>query len=337
MGKIIIGIHGLGNKPSKPLLEKWWELAMIEGLQSNNYKTVLPHFEMVYWADIIYDKPLDESEKDKNSPWFIEERYTKAPDNFHVESHERRKKLIDFLRRQMNRIFLSDDLCLNYSFISDVIIKKYFKDLEIYYTENSTDENGNVRMAYDVIRGRLFSKLEEHRNDDIMLISHSMGSIIGFDVLTFLATDIKINTFVTLGSPLGLPVVISKIAAEQKKRGKITNHMMAPPGITNNWSNFSDILDKVAFDYKLSDSFLSNNLGIKPVDFLVVNNYVMNGIPNPHKSFGYLRTPEFSNILNDFILSGKLTIKQKVLRIIGQSIDIIKKQLSFGNTKEKDK
>ena len=75
-------------------------------------------------------------------------------------------------------------------------------------------------------------------------------------------------------------------------------------------------------------------MGIIPVDFLVVNNYVMNGIPNPHKSFGYLRTLEFSKILNDFILSGKLTIKQKILRKIGQSIEIIKKLLSFGNTKE---
>ena len=43
-----------------------------------------------------------------------------------------------------------------------------------------------------------------------MLIAHSMGSIIGFDVLTFLATDIKINTFITIGSPLGLPVIIKQ-------------------------------------------------------------------------------------------------------------------------------
>lgn len=190
---------------------------MNEGLQLNNFNSVLPGFEMVYWADIIYDKPLDESEKDENSPYFIEERYTKAPDYFPVESHERRKKLVDFLLRQMDRIFLNDDLSLNYSFISDVIIKKYFKDLEIYYTEDNTDKNGNVRMAHDVIRERLFRKLDEHRNDDIMLIAHSMGSIIGFDVLTFLAADIKINTFITIGSPLGLPVVISKIASEQKK------------------------------------------------------------------------------------------------------------------------
>jgi hypothetical protein len=334
MGKIIIGIHGLGNKPPEQLLKKWWSLSMIEGLQLNNFKAVLPDFEMVYWADIIYEKPLDESEEDENSPRFIEERYTKTPDYFPVESHERRKKLVDFMLRQMDRIFLNEDLSLNYSFISDTIIKKYFKDLEIYYSENSLDEKGNLRMAHDLIRERLLRKLEEHRNDDIMLIAHSMGSIIGFDVLTFLANDIKINTFITIGSPLGLPVVISKIASEQKKHGRMAYNMMAPPGITKNWSNFSDILDKVAFDYKLSDSFASNNNGIKPVDFLVVNNYVMNGIHNPHKSFGYLRTPEFSKILNDFIVSGKLTIKQKVLRKIGQFIEIIKKHLIFGNINE---
>jgi len=41
MANIIIGIHGLGNKPPKPLLEHWWKLAMIEGLKTNNFNPAL--------------------------------------------------------------------------------------------------------------------------------------------------------------------------------------------------------------------------------------------------------------------------------------------------------
>jgi len=35
--KIIIGIHGLGNKPPKTILEKWWRQAIEDGLKFNKY------------------------------------------------------------------------------------------------------------------------------------------------------------------------------------------------------------------------------------------------------------------------------------------------------------
>ena len=335
MANVIIGVHGLGNKPPKMLLEYWWKLAMTEGLKSNNYNTVLPKFEIVYWADIIYEKALSESEKEINSPYFIDERYTIAPAYFPVNDHNTRRKLIHFLGKQLNRIFLNEDLTLNYTLITDAILNKYFKDLEIYYMENCTSENGHLCKVNDLIKERLLKKLEEHRNDDIMLISHSMGSIIAYDVLTFLAPHIRINTFITMGSPLGLPVVISKIASEQKQRGNNNNLMTTPTGIIKNWFNFSDILDKVAFNYRLSDDFSENSLGIKPVDFIVVNNYEMNGLRNPHKSFGYLRSPEFSKILNDFILAERLTMKQKVTRKIVQFIDNLKSKISIQKERRK--
>ncbi len=287
---------------------------MIEGLSSNHFKTVLPGFEMVYWADIVHDKPLDEQEMDVNSPYYLDERYIKAPENFIVENHDTRKKVVEFLCRQLNRIFLNDDFSLNYSSITDAIVNKYFNDLEKYYAENVITDDGETYSVKDLIRNRLIRKLKEHRNDEIMLISHSMGSIIAYDVLTFAAPDIRINTLITIGSPLGLPVVISKIASEHKQMHFVVNQITTPPSILRSWNNFSDIMDRVAFNYKLSDNFSENKFGIKPVDSLVVNNYVINGERNPHKSFGYLRTPEFSKVLNEFIVSEKLSIGEKIIR-----------------------
>ena len=310
---------------------------MTEGLKSNNFKTVLPKFEIAYWADIIYDKVLSESGEDIRNHSFIDDQYTLAPANFPVEDHTTRRKLVDFLGKQLNRIFLNEDLSLNYSFITDTILNKYFKDLEIYYKGNFTSENGEVHKANDLIKERLLKKLEEHKNDDIMLIGHSMGSIIAYDVLTFLPPDIRINTFVTMGSPLGLPVVISKISSEQKLRGNTNNLLTTPHNIIKNWFNFSDILDKVAFNYKLSDDFSENSLGIKPVDFIVVNNYELNGLRNPHKSYGYLRTPEFSKILNDFILAERLSIKQKFTRKFVQISDNLRSLFPFQKEPENRK
>lgn len=300
---------------------------MIEGLKLNGHDTGIPEFELVYWADVIHSTPQSESETDKNSPFFIDERYVKAPDNFYPENHDTRKKVVSFLGKQMNRIFLNDDLTLNYSFIYDTILRKYFKDLEIYYRENCTLKTGETVPANEIIRERLVRKLEEHRKDEIMLVSHSMGSIIAYDVLTFLAPHIKISTFITMGSPLGLPLVISRIANEQKKRTGQVKHLSTPPPVKSGWFNYSDILDKVAFNYKLSDSFTANSFGIRPVDTLVINNYVSNGVPNPHKSFGYLRTPEFSKLLAEFASSGKLSLGQKIARRTGKIIKNVGKKI----------
>lgn len=319
MANIIIAIHGLGNKPPKQQLEEWWKLAIKEGLAANNYPTNLPQFEMVYWADILYDKPL--TENDPESPYFLDEIYTKAPENKQHESHGIRKKFVDFLSKQLNKLFLNEDFTLNYTSITDTLVNLYFKELEMYYSEINI---GNGQKVRDLIRNRLYSVLKRYKKDNIMLISHSMGSIVAFDVLTFLANTININTFVTIGSPLGLPIVISKIAVEQKRTFNHQDHMATPPGVSKNWFNFSDILDKVAFNYALADDFSANEKGIKPTDFLVENNYAMNGVYNPHKSYGYLRTPEFAKVLNEFILSERLSLKEKIVRKIQTNLSFLK-------------
>ena len=71
-----------------------------------------------------------------------------------------------------------------------------------------------------------------------------MGSIIAFDVLSFFAPQSKIHTFITIGSPLGLPLVISKIAAQYKNKPSGRKEMVNPPGLYGNWFNFSDVLVK---------------------------------------------------------------------------------------------
>ncbi|MBC8320190.1 MAG: hypothetical protein H8E34_05655 [Bacteroidetes bacterium] len=333
MANVIIGIHGLGNKPPKKLLTKWWKLAMIEGLKANNFNAVLPKFELVYWADIMYDKALRIREKDEKSPRFVREKYVKATRDFTTENHNTRKKLVGFLGQQLNRIFLNKDLSLNYSFIADAFVNKFFKDLEIYYKDDCTDENEHLCKANELIKERLIRVLEKYKSDRIMIVSHSMGSIVAFDVLSFHSYNIPIHTFVTAASPLGLPVVISKIAAEQKRKLLNENYMVTPPSVYKNWYNFSDILDKVALNYKLADDFSENKNRVAPVDLLVVNNYEIKGKRNPHKSYGYLRTPEFSNVLNEFILTERLTLKQKVVSRVAQFVNVIKYKLQFGKNR----
>ncbi len=105
MSKIIIGIHGLGNKPPKDLLQKWWLEAICEGLNNINRLHYEPNFELVYWADILNDKPLNRLITDPENPYFLDEPYTPSPKTIEQKPHSTRKKFLDFLEDQMDKVF----------------------------------------------------------------------------------------------------------------------------------------------------------------------------------------------------------------------------------------
>ncbi|MFY0690080.1 MAG: hypothetical protein JXQ90_23105 [Cyclobacteriaceae bacterium] len=303
MKKVIIGIHGLGNKPSKRVLTNYWKKSMQEGLSKVDEGLVLPDFRMVYWADVFNDAFLSRRKRLPDDPYYLDEPYVRSMPGMVSDDQTLRQKVLDYLNVQLNQVFLNEDLTLNYSFLTDLILKKYFIELSAYFHETCYDENKIECMAKDLIRRRAVRMLRKYEGYSIMLVGHSMGSIVAFDVLSFLVPEIQINTLVTIGSPLGLPIVISKIAAEQKVRSNKEAIMKTPPGVVRHWFNYSDLTDKIAFNYKLSDDFRSNAHRVGPKDELVVNDYMIEGERNPHKSFGYLRTPAFAKMLRDFIMS----------------------------------
>ena len=314
MAKVIIGIHGLGNKPEEIILKKWWKQSINEGLKANFNKTDNFKFELIYWADILHDKPLDESITDTKSPYFLDEVYTPSPNKPAPETNYKRLEFLDAVENQLDKLLLNDDLTLNYSKISDVIIHKYFRDLEIYYTNEKINLNGYKGIAKEIIRKKVAKIILSHKNDEIFLIAHSMGSIIAYDVLKFIIPDIKINTFVTIGSPLGLPIVRSKIAAEMNNHEVKNKKLQTPDNIVKNWFNFSDPEDKVAINYDLNDNYYANKKGVQPIDFIIHNNYEMDSVRNPHKSFGYLRTKELSLKINNFLLYEKQSAVKRIIK-----------------------
>ncbi len=321
MSKIIIGIHGLGNKPPKDMLENWWLESMCEGLTKINKLEYIPKFELVYWADILNDKPLSDLIVDKENPYFLDEPYVPSPEILSPRDTSTRKKFLGFLEHQMDKIFLNNDLTPNFTFISDLVFKKYFKELDVYYSK--TNENKSAQTPKSIIRNRLYDVLKKHKGKQILLIAHSMGSIIAYDVCTLLASEIEVDTFVTMGSPLGMPIIVSKIAEEQKLKLPDLTKLCTPNNVINSWINYSDLEDNVAINYNLADDYGENHNGVKVIDFNIINDYEINGERNPHKSFGYLRTPEFSKLLAEFLTKDmskfelwKLKTTEKIVKFI---------------------
>ncbi|MES9852735.1 MAG: alpha/beta hydrolase [Candidatus Thiodiazotropha sp. L084R] len=278
MSKIVIGIHGLSNKPAENILEKWWEEAIREGLSKNQeMDNVSLNFSSVYWADVLYEKP---NEQPENHP----DAYRPAAKD---EIQPYNENWVDSLREKFRDAGGDAMDTLKEWFgidkTADKVLEKKLPDLSRYYKEEA------IRKE---LRRRLKDEIRKHSGQNILLIAHSMGSIIAYDVLREMGHESPkpvIDHFLTIGSPLGLPHVKMKIEDESAP--------VRTPTIVKLWSNLADRRDPVAVDLHLGDDFGPNVKGVRVKDDLVLNDW--GGIN--HKSFGYLRTPEFSAILAEFL------------------------------------
>ena len=316
MNKIILGIHGLGNKPPKDLLEKWWQKSIIDGIFASGHMQTDFQFELVYWSDLLHPESLDFNLTDDHHKLFLSEPYVPPTKDRQRETKTNRKKILDYLEKQMDKILLNDDYSINFSTVTDSIIHHYFRDLDCYYSADCHVVGNTDERARESIRKRLEDVLFHHRDKEILLLSHSMGSIIAYDVLSQIPADISIDTWITAGSPLGLPIVISKIVSEQKGRLHPVTQVKTPESVATNWFNFSDLEDKVAIDYALAGDYGKNSKGVSVLDAVVKNRYIFDGKLNAHKSFGYFQSPELGGVIWDFLSERKSTIWSNWINLI---------------------
>jgi hypothetical protein len=263
-----------------------WKRAILEGLKRNNSldlpDSALP-FELVYWRDWNYLEGIDPTKDDE--PYMLDKgtgpflTYRQHwPDVFLSEGLERSAKPLDWAKQHFG-----------VDILADTVLQRRLPDLGLYY---------NDEVKRTDLRRRLREALIRHEGKRIMLIAHSMGTIVAYDVLRELGNErpaFTISHLVTLGSPLGLPHVLFKITRE---------HLTArTPSIVEQWSNFADRRDPVAADTHLADDYDENARGVTVRDQLVLNTYHAPGTskPNPHKIWGYLRAPEVSAVLKTFI------------------------------------
>jgi hypothetical protein len=305
MSKIVIGVHGLGNKPPQGLLRKWWINAICEGFRKIDQKPSFFKFELLYWAHFIHPTPLNPDIIDHNDPLYIEEPYVASSANRTMEDKSNKKRILSLLEKQMDKLLLNEDLSINFSGISDLIIHHFFRDLEIYFTTNVTDSK-NVSTD---IKNKLKQMLHKYKNDEIMLLTHSMGTIVAYEALQELKNSVNIDTLVTIGSPLGIPVIMSKMFKRLNSSNLMLKKLTVPECVSNRWINISDLDDKVAVNYDLADDYPANSKGVAVEDFQVRNDYEYQHKANPHKLYGYLRTPEIARILIEFAQRDKSRLR----------------------------
>ena len=311
-GRTLLYVHGRYFKPSEDELMDISIAAMRTAIE-RDYPEVVDlfhgmHKRMAYYGDITnayleqvveerYDEKLDVGdrrnalqrlssiEKRKN---FGVSRYDRLPGKTAVAEFA-----ADLAAPLLSKLGLSD-----------MVISKVAPELGEYWNKDS-DFGARIRER---VRKAICEAVEG--DSRVLLVSHGTGCIIAYDVLWQLSNDPehkkqfagrKIDSWITLGAPLGDTTVKKKLLGARRKGPD-----RYPSNIVS-WHNLSAEDDYMSHDNTVADDF-KQMLVQKQISFIrdyrIYNLAVRYGKSNPHSSVGYLVHPRVAQIMSDWLQQG---------------------------------
>jgi len=138
----------------------------------------------------------------------------------------------------------------------------------------------------------------------VLLIGHSLGSVISYDTLWALSQlehlPGKIDLFLTIGSPLGMNYVQKRLLGNNYK-----DHHKKYPSNIRNWVNISAVGDITPMDRNFADDYKDmlkpeNTQSITDHSKGIYNFFRNEDGLNFHRSYGYLVNPAVGNVIADW-------------------------------------
>jgi hypothetical protein len=161
----------------------------------------------------------------------------------------------------------------NIGFLGEFSLKKMTKDVYLYLTHSGIKKRINECV------------LAIMDNEPCVVVGHSLGSIVSYDVLKNNST-LHVNKLITVGSPLGIASV----------RKNLPQPIGMPSCVKNGWFNAYDDADFVALN-PLDAAYF-------PIDPTIVNkNDVKNHTDNRHGIIGYLNDAVVAKTIYEALMS----------------------------------
>ncbi len=232
-------------------------------------------FDVVAWTYDFYREHRDISLDAAAIDAVIEQRHARAEDVREASSLIRRATVWLYRMGDLVPFFVPH--------LAPEKMEVHIRDLRRYVRNH----NGIADHVREMLKVPLRAASESGR--PIMLIAHSMGSVISYDSLwemTHKTGDrARVDHLLTLGSPLGQNYLQKRIFGHDQH-----DEARYPHNIRH-WSNLSSIGDLTAIDRVLRNDFAEMlELGlveaIEDVDLL--NYFRLNGKLNVHSEYGYL-------------------------------------------------
>jgi hypothetical protein len=290
----IIFVPGKNPKPPKDQhLELLWR-TLIEGVRRAEPDVVAElslhknDFSLLAWNQLFYNETKDIS---LDLPWIDVLINTHGPSKDDMrEAQHWHKKLSRFL------YMLTDYVPYLINVMPD-IMRQTALELNRYFL-NRHDIAGEIR---DMLKQQLKPLLDSDTR--ILLIGHSLGSVIAYDTLWELAHEDKvagkIDTFLTLGSPLGMTYV------QHRLLGAYNTGALKYPTNIKHWINVSSVGDIMSLNKLFHEEYAEmRELGI--IEDIqdhcqgIFNFYHNEEGLNCHRSYGYLVNPAVGKIVADW-------------------------------------
>jgi len=308
-GRSLIYVHGRDFKPAADTLFDLVIAAINAGMDRDNHDRVdelrLISKTIAYYGDIgneflekrgrAYDEQLDVGDR-RNALNLLCDLARRK--DFGVSCYDRlpgKTAIAEFVADVAAPLLGSIGL-------GGVLISKVAPDVAEFWNK----KDNNYR---DAVLGRVREAIRAglDRNDHIILISHGSGCIAAYDALWQLSHDEKwageyaekkIDSWVTLGSPLGDTTVRKRLLGASSK-----NRERFPCNVVT-WHNISAEDDYLCHDNTCADDFkpMLKQRQISSIrDYRIYNLTVRYGKSNPHSSLGYLNHPRTSSIIAEWL------------------------------------
>ncbi len=245
----IVFVHGLANKPPVDDLRRIWLTALAEdhnGDAGFDPGAVGVTDCFTYWADLFYDQPIPagdyesrsdelagevDEELDAAAGDWIEAMRTHYPDDVEAAYED---PPVDDDTPQYERIPVP-------WFLKKRVMQHFLKEAHDYLF--------NVNGIRDTIRDRVIADLRSAGdNARLVLVGHSQGSFIAYDVLTGADQCPNVDGLLTLGSPLGLDEIQDHLVWSRENG--------FPSKLRGDWVNVFDPYDVVSRpDPELANDF----------------------------------------------------------------------------------
>jgi len=298
MAKHIFLIHGRDFKPDQQSLTDIWMNAIRSGINRDFGDDDTKIFDdiqktFIYYGDlsnkflakknIKYNMAIDKNDREISLNKLKSYGYNQFVHSIYHDLYKR-SGLYKFIANIISAP-------LYYVGLGSWLISSIAPDMREYWNRNSS-WGSDVR---DRLTQPLIKALEA--GDEVLIISHSMGTMIAYDVLWKLSyygeykhlREKKID-LITMGSPLGDINIKNNL-----KGAKLSGSRRYPINI-NEWINIAAVDDYVSHADRLD-----NNFGNIISDKLMYNLSLRFNKSNPHNSAGYLISPVTVNHIGNWI------------------------------------
>ncbi len=278
---LIIYVPGLLPKPQPDLHRDGLLRCLVAGLRRIDLEVADAieanpgNFELVSWTFDFYgthrDFELDRSAIDA----VIEQPEANARDIAEASAWSRRLTLWIYT--------LGDMLPFLIPHLAGERMEVHLRDLKRY----GHNKEGIADSIKRLLKVPLLAASGSQR--PVLLLAHSMGSIIAYDSLWELSHEhgnpVDVDQLLTMGSPLGQRFMQKRI------RGHDRNGKERYPQNIHHWTNLTAIGDLTAIDPWLADDFAEMiELGLVDAieDERILNYFRLDGKLNVHAEYGYL-------------------------------------------------